>query len=316
MVLILAGCASSQSGKELKLGHGLDVSHPVHKALVFFSERLEEKSGGQLKVEIYPSNQLGSERELLELLQVGSVTMTKVSVAVMENFVSDYKVFGLPYLFESKDHMFRVVDSQIGKGILNKGREYRLLGLAFYDAGSRSFYTKERPIHSPEDLEGMKIRVMKSNTAMKMVESLGGSPAPISSGELYSALQQGVVDGAENNPPTFYSSKHYEICKYFSLDEHASIPDVILMSTVWWDRLSDQEKKWVQEAANESVIYQREIWAESEKTSLEAVKKEGVEVNIPDKKPFNEKALPVYSTFREDPRLNELIDQILNMKSL
>ena len=177
---------------------------------------LEKNSDGALKLEIYPNQQLGSERQCLELLQIGSLDMTKVSAAVMENFSPNMKVLGLPFLFKNKEHTFNVLDGEVGKELLDGGKKYWLKGLGYYDAGSRSFYTKEAPVEKPENLKGLKIRVMESVTAMNMVNNLGGSPTPISYGELYTALQQGVVDGAENNPPSFVSSNHYEINKYYT----------------------------------------------------------------------------------------------------
>ena len=244
-LILFAGCGRTSKVKVLKLGHGLDVTHPVHRAMVYMGKLLEEKSHGTLKLEIYPSGQLGQERECLELLQIGSLAMTKVSASVMENFAPDYQVLGLPYLFRDKDEAFDILNGPIGEQLLSEGKKYWLLGLTFYDAGSRSFYTKDKPIYKPEDLKGLKIRVQPSPTAMHLVSALGGSPTPIPWGELYTALQQGVVDGAENNPPSFYLSHHYEVCKYYSLNEHTIIPDVLLISTHVWNTLTDQEKKWV-----------------------------------------------------------------------
>jgi tripartite ATP-independent transporter DctP family solute receptor len=164
--------------------------------MVIMAEKLERKSGGTMTVEIYPSQQLGTERQCLELLQIGSLDMTKVSAGVMENFSPSMKVFGIPFLFNDRNHAYAVVDGPIGEELLLGGEKYWLRGMTFYDACSRSFYTKERPVYAPEDLDGLKIRVMESVTAMNMVRTLGGSPTPISWGELYTALQQGVVDGA------------------------------------------------------------------------------------------------------------------------
>ena len=149
---------------------------------------------------------------------------------------------GLPFLFRDKQHAFDVLDGPIGDELLNDAEQFWLKGLCYYDAGSRSFYTKDRPVKTPEDLEGLKVRVMESATAMEMVRDLGGSPTPISWGELYTSLQQGVVDGAENNPPSFYLSRHYEVCKFYSLDEHTILPDVLLMGTYFWQRLTTQEQ--------------------------------------------------------------------------
>nr|WP_258105668.1 TRAP transporter substrate-binding protein [Marinoscillum sp. MHG1-6] len=310
MILFFTDCAGKKEVKVLKLAHGLDISHPVHKGMEYMADLLAEKSGGKLTIEIYPSGQLGNERESLELLQIGSLAITKVSASVMENFAPNFKVLGLPYIFRNKEHMYGVLDGPIGQNLLIEGEDFRLRGLCYYDAGSRSFYTKDRPIESPTDLSGLKIRVMKSKTAMNMVEALGGSPTPISFGELYSALQQGVVDGAENNPPSFYFSRHYEVCKYYSLDEHTSVPDVLLISTEWWNALTDQQKKWLKEAADESVIYQRKLWEESEAESLKAVQEAGVTILRPDKSLFAEKAESVLEEYKDDPVKYELIKQI------
>ena len=274
------------------------------------AQRLEEKSGGAMVIQIYPSGQLGQERELLELLQIGSLDLTKVSAAVMENFAPNYRVLGMPYIFRDKQHSWEVLSGEIGKELLVQGERFWLRGLCFYDAGSRSFYTRERPINEPKDLKGLKIRVMNSATAFDMVRALGGSPTPISWGELYTALQQGIVDGAENNPPSFYTSKHYEVCKYYVLDEHSSVPDVLLISTYLWQRLSPEERSLLQEAADESVEYQKELWRESVEVSLEAVKKAGVEVIIPEKQPFAKEVQDLYDQYQSDPEIGSLIRRI------
>ena len=197
MVLFVA-CQQANNNLVIRLGHGLDTNHSVHKAMLKMGEELYRISSGTMEIKIYPNQQLGSERECLELLQIGSLDITKVSTGVLENFSPNMKVFGLPYLFRDKAHTFSVLDGPIGKELLNQTSSFRIKGLAYYDAGSRSFYTKTKPIKSPSDLKGLKIRVMESVTAMKMVESMGGSPTPISWGELYTSLQQEVVDGASN----------------------------------------------------------------------------------------------------------------------
>tara|TARA_R110002049_G_scaffold73986_1_gene191111 strand:- start:8355 stop:9335 length:981 start_codon:yes stop_codon:yes gene_type:complete len=310
ILIIFNSCESLEQQKTIKLAHGLDTSHPVHKAMVFMGEELEKNSNGTLKLEVYPNQQLGSERQCLELLQIGSLDMTKVSAAVMENFSPNMKVLGLPFLFKNKEQTFNILDGEIGKELLDGGKKYWLKGLGYYDAGSRSFYTKEAPILKPKNLEGLKIRVMESVTAMNMVRNLGGSPTPISAGELYTALQQGVVDGAENNPPTFYLSRHYEVCKFFSLDEHTTIPDVLIMSTHLWDKLSEKEQVWVQKAVDSSVKYQRKLWAKAETEAIEAVKKAGVTVVVPDKSEFQEKMVSLYDDYKSNKEIYELITKI------
>lgn len=309
-LLLLGACSDTSDRKVLRLAHGLSVDHSVHKAMVYMAEVLEKKSGGQVTIKIYPSGQLGNEREALELLQLGSLAITKVSAAVMESFTEEYKVLGLPYIFRDKQHAFSVFDGDIGREILLSGEKVWLRGLGFYDAGSRSFYTKDRPIEGPDDLAGMKVRVMKSNTAINMIEAMGGSPTPIPFGELYTALQSGVVDGAENNPPSLYLSGHYEVCKYYSIDEHTQVPDVMLISSLIWDKLTEQERAWVQEAADESVVRQHELWRESEEEAMNALKAAGVTINYPEKEPFVQDVQELYRAYEDQPVLNDLIQRI------
>ena len=312
LLLSFISCDQIKSTKIIRLGHGLNTGHSVHQGMIFFGEKLEQISGGKFKVQIYPSQQLGTERQCLELLQIGSLDMTKVSAGVLENFSPSIKVFGLPYLFRDKEHAFRVLDGPVGEELLNGTEKYWLKGLGYYDSGSRSFYTIDRPIENPNDLEGLKIRVMESQTAIDMVKSFGGSPTPISWGELYTALQQGVVDGAENNPPSFYLSRHYEVCKYYIIDEHTVLPDVVLMSTHLWNDLSNQEQEWIQKAMDLSVVEQRRLWLKSELESLEAVKAAGVQVSYPDKSNFAEMSRSVFDQYSQDPLIKSFIDKIKN----
>jgi len=288
----------------------LPTDHPVHEAMMFMAQRTNELSDGKMEIDVYPSGQLGSEQQCVELVQIGSLAITKVSAAVMESFAEDYKVFGLPYIFRSKDHLFKVMDGDIGKDLLLSTKDKWIRGLTYYDAGARSFYTKSKPITHPDDLAGMKIRVMRSVTAMQMVKALGGSATPISWGELYTALQSGVVDGAENNPPSLYTSRHYEVCKFYSLDEHTTIPDVLVISQHVWNKLTSQEKEWIQQAADESAVLERKLWAESEKKSLEEVQKAGVKINYPDKEPFIEKVQPLLESYSDNEVIYSYIKRI------
>ncbi len=266
---LLTNCSSGERDKVLKLAHGLDISHPVHKGMVYMAKQVEVKSGGKLTIKIYPGGQLGAERQCLELLQIGSLDMTKVSSAVMEGFAPKYRVLGLPYIFRDKAHIYSVLDGEIGDELLQEGSKYWLHGICFYDAGARSFYTIDKPILHPDDLIGMKIRVMKSNTAVEMVSAFGGSPTPISWG-------------------------------------------VLLMSTHTWDKLSDQERTWLKEAAEESVVEQRKLWAESEKEAFDIFQKAGVKVYYPDKAPFVEKVQGLYKKYEMDEELGDLIKRIRN----
>ena len=311
LAAVLVSCSGPGGVRILKLGHGLDTSHPVHAAMLYLAEKAEEKSDGKMIVQVYPNQQLGTERELVELLQIGSLAMTKVSTAAMEGFAPEIKILGQPYLFRDDEQQARVLEGPIGKQLLAAGEKYWLKGLCFYDGGKRSFYTKEKPVLVPEDIEGLKIRVMESPTAVNMVQSFGGSPTPVSFGELYTALQQGIVDGAENNPPSFVTSRHYEVCKYYSLNEHTAIPDMMIVSTKVWDRLSAEERKWLQEAADESAVYQYKLWEESVAESMAILEEAGVEVVYPDKDPFRKEAEKVYEIMKEeDPEMYELVQEI------
>jgi len=313
--LVLRQQASGTPGKQvrlLKLAHSLDTSHPVHLGMVQMQKRLEELSGGTMNIEIYPGAVLGGETECMEQLQNGVLAMTKTSTGPMEAFVPEIKVFGLPYLFRDAAHFWKFADGPDGKELLHKGADRTMYGLCYYAAGTRNFYTNVRQIRTPDDLKGLKIRVMNSPMAIKMVELLGASPTPISWGELYSALAQGIVDGAENNPPSFYSNKHYETCKYFSLDAHVMLPDMLLINTRIWKSLSPQEQEWLQQAADESSQFQRDLWATKTVEALEAVKKLGVEVYQPDMKPFMDKVAPMYDEYKGTP-IGELVNHIREM---
>lgn len=307
------GTGGGHSQLVLKLGHGLDTAHPVHQAMEFMKQRLEELSGGSVTIDIYPSAVLGSEKQCIEQLQNGSLAMTKTSAAAMESFISSMSVFGLPYIFRDGDHYWNVLNGDVGRRLLQEGDDKFLRGLCYYDAGSRNFYTKETPIRTPDDLKGLKIRVMTSKTAMDMVKALGGSPTPIAWGELYSALAQGTVDGAENNPPSFTSNKHYEICKHFSLDGHTRIPDMLLIGTKVWKKLDPQVREWVQQAADESSAYQRNLWQEKTIEAMEQAKAEGVTIYEVDTAAFAEKVQPMLEQV-ENAEVRALLKQIAEVK--
>jgi tripartite ATP-independent transporter DctP family solute receptor len=308
----VAGCGEGDDASRvtvLKLAHGLDITHPVHKGMVYMAERAREKSGGRLRIDIYPSEQLGSERECLELVQLGILAMTKSSSAPMEGFVPTLKVLGLPYLFRDDEHMWKVFNGPIGAEILAAGESKGLKGLCFYDAGARSFYTKSKRIDTPADLAGLKIRVQKSIMSMRMIEAMGGSPTPIDWGELYSALQQGVVDGAENNPPSFHTSHHYELCEYYILDEHLRVPDMLVINPEIWRSLSPELQRILQEAVKASVVEQRRLWDEAVERALAEVEGAGVKIIRPDGRPFRAAVQSVWAEF-EGTSIGELAARI------
>ena len=296
----------------LKLSHGLPPSHSVHLGLLYMNERLKELSGGKMSMDIYSSAQLGSENQCIELLQIGSLDITKVSSAALEGFADPFKVFGIPYLFRSREQFFEVLDGSVGKQILGSTEPYWFRGLAYFDSGARSFYTVNKQIRTPEDLKGLKIRVQKSPIAVEMMKTFGGSATPVDWGELYTALQSNVVDGAENNTPSVTTAFHHEVVKYYSVNEHTMCPDVIIISLATWQKLTEQERNWLRQAADAAAIYQRKLWAEQEKQSLEEMEAHGVEIIYPDKQPFMDAAAPMIERFKNDPVFHDLIDQIQN----
>ena len=287
---------SSAAGIVLKLAHSLDINHPVHRAMERMSELLIRKSAGMIDLQIFPNGQLGSETECIEQVQNGALDITKCSIAPMESFVPQMSVLGLPYLFRDEQHCWTVLDGAIGRELLEAGSGAGLRGLCYYDAGARSFYTINRPVLTPNDLKGLKIRVQKSKTAMDMVEALGGSPTPIPWGELYTALQQKMVDGAENNLPSFYTTRHFEVCKHYSVDQHTRVPDILLISEKTWSALPADARRWILEAAEESSKYQRELWQQSSQEALEAIQAAGVTVHYPDQSLFTSKVAEDYES--------------------
>lgn len=301
LLSVLSACSAKNDVEVLKMAHSLPTDHPVHEAIMYMAERLAVHSNGKMEIQVYPGGQLGGERELIELLQIGSLAMTKVSSSPMEGFVPEMKVFSMPYVFKDSEHYWRVLNSDLGKELLLSGEKVRLRGLGYYDAGSRSFYTVEKPIYKPEDLKGLKIRVQKSQTSLQMVRSLGGAGTPISWGELYTALDQGVVDGAENNPPSFYTSGHYEVAKFYTLNEHTFVPDIVLISTYVWNNLTEQQQAWVQKAMDESVVYERQRWAEATEHALAEVEKAGVTIIRPDNTKFAEKVEAMHEAAKGTP---------------
>ena len=308
---LLSACGEGARGvRVLKLAHGLPPNHSVHQGLLYMGERLEAISDGRMRLDIYASAQLGSENQCVELLQIGSLDITKVSSAALEGFADPFKVFGIPYLFSSREQYYKVLEGPVGQRILESTEPYWFRGLAYFDSGTRSFYTVNKPVREPADLRGMKIRVQKSPIAVEMMRAFGGSATPVDWGELYTALQSNVVDGAENNPPSVTTAFHHEVIHYYSVNEHTMCPDVLIVSLATWKKLSEREREWLRRAADEAAVYQRRLWAEQERESLEEMRTRGVEIIYPEKRPFEEAAAPMIERYKADPVFCDLIEQI------
>ncbi|MBV8045226.1 TRAP transporter substrate-binding protein [Pluralibacter sp.] len=292
----------------LKLAHNLERSHVVHQAFEEMAKEVKQLSDGKMTIRIYPSSQMGSARETMELLQNGALDMTKGSASDLESFDNTYAIYNLPYLFKDQAHFNKVVFGDVGKDIMAASKDKGFFALSAYVAGTRSFYAK-KPITRPEDLKGLKIRVQASPTTLKMIELMGGSPTPISFGEVYTAMQQGVVDGAENNVPSWVQTRHIEIAKVFSEDEHASIPDFLVISTKTWNKLTPEQQQILAKAAKDSETWQQKAWDKVEAETRAQAKAMGGQFVAVDKAPFREAVQPLYDDFKKDPKQAALLSR-------
>ncbi|RLL47089.1 TRAP transporter substrate-binding protein [Oceanobacillus piezotolerans] len=304
------GESSSEEVKKLKLAHNLSEDHPIHTALTSFAEDIEEKTDGSITFEIFSNGVLGSEQEVLEQMQSGSVDVTKVSAGALESFSDDYSVFSLPYIFTSEEHYRNVMESDVVEEIYQSTEDNNFIGLSYFDSGARSFYTKDTPVETPEDLDGLLIRVMDSPTAIEMIELLGGTPTPLAYGEVYTALQQGVIDGAESNPTALTTGQHGEVSKAFSYTEHTNIPDIVVIRKDIWDSFSDEEKQIFEETANEARVEHTDLWNKAIEEAVTEAEGMGVEFYDVDKEPFIELVQPLHDKYSENERLGELIERI------
>jgi len=323
MSAVLTGCgqqgaknsaeATPENPMILALAHNMNEKHSVHIALKQFADRVAEKSNGRLKIKIYPNAQLGSETEVIEQLMAGVLAMTKVSAPGLATYNDGYNTFGLPYVFDSQEQFYKVMDSpQMRKFFLSSEND-GFISLTYYTSGSRSFYTVDKPIRTPEDLKGLKIRVQDMKTQTDMMKALGGTPVTMSYGDVYTALQTGVIDGAESNETALTTGKHGEVCKVFSYDEHSMIPDVLIMSSKVWQQLSPEDQQILIEAAAESTQAHKAAWDKSIKDAVtEAKSAMHVEfVQDVDKKAFQDATKQMNEDYAAKyPKVRELLDAI------
>jgi len=281
------------------------------QGLYLMGKLTEKWTNGRIIIDVYPGAVLGSEKETIEQTQMGVIDINRVSVSPVISVYPKMAVFALPYIFASREHMWEVLEGEIGQTMLSEIEPTGFIGLAYMDSGARSFYTVKKPINSPADLKGMKIRTQKSPVMMDMVEAMGGKPVPMAFEEVYSALQTGVIDGAENNPPSYYETSHYEVAKFYSLDGHAMVPEITLMSTKTWNALSDADKQIIKMAAIAAQELQRKLWLKDEVTSMNKVIEAGCKISTPEKGPFMEAVKPVYEKYA-----SEYLELIENIQSL
>ncbi len=271
--------AASDAPIVLRLADNQPEGYPTVIGDLEFARLVEERSNGRIRIEVYHGGQLGDEKSAIEQVQFGGIDFTRVSISPLSNFNSALNALQMPYLYRNSDHMWKVLNGEIGEYFLNSLTESGFVGLTWQDSGARNFYNSVKPIYTVDDLKGMKIRVQESTLMMGMVSALGAVPTPMPYGDVYSALQTKVIEGAENNWPSYDTSSHFEVAKYYSIDEHTRVPEIIIASKITMDKLSKADQELIKQAAKESTPVQVAAWAAKEKVSEDKVRAAGVQVN-------------------------------------
>ncbi|MCO5161171.1 MAG: TRAP transporter substrate-binding protein [Mesorhizobium sp.] len=284
--------------------------YPTVEGVKYFGELVKQRTNGRYSVEVYHSAQLGQEKDTIEQVRSGVIELNRISMAPFNGTVKETIVPALPYIFRSEEHMHKVMDGAIGDQIAAAFEPAGLVVLAYYDAGARSFYNRTKPINSVEDLKGLKFRVIQSDIFVDMVAALGANATPMPYGEVYSGIETGVIDGAENNFPSYDTAKHFEVAKHYSLDEHTILPEVFVMNKAAWDKLTPEDQAIFKEAAKESVAKQRELWAASVAVSRKKVEEAGSMITTPDKQGFIDAMAPVYAKHVTDPVLQKMVEDV------
>lgn len=322
-VAMLGGCANAGASSSaeataenpmvLTLAHGLSETHTVHIAMTEFADKVEERTNGRIQVRILPNGQLGSENENMEQLMAGVISMTKVSAPGLATYNESYHTFGLPYIFDDTQDFYHVMDSEPMQEFFLSSADDGFVTITYYTSGARSFYTVNKPIRTPADLKGLKIRVQDMKSQTDMLNALGGIPVAMAYGDVYTSLQTGIIDGTENNETALTTGKHGEICKVFSTDEHAMIPDVLVMSAKTWAAISPEDQEIILEAAHESTESHKIAWDAAIDEAIEEASTEmGVEfVNDVDKEAFREATSGMVDEYcAEYPGVQSLLDII------
>jgi tripartite ATP-independent transporter DctP family solute receptor len=284
--------------------------YPTVEAVRWMGEVIQRETGGRLGMRVYHSGQLGRETDTVNLARYGALDITRVNIAALNNAFPLTDILALPYVFNSTAHMRRALDGTPGREILHAFDARGLIGLAFYDSGTRCFYNHLRPIVEPHDLEGLKVRVPPSDIFVALIRALGANPTPLSYGEIFSALQTRLIDGAENNWTTFYTSRHFEVARFWSQSAHSYSPEALLMSKRRFDSFSSADRELILDVAARSVPYMRERWDSREADSRVAVEKAGTRINEVNREAFRKAAEPLLSSYLKDPALERLYRDI------
>lgn len=311
--LALAGCGRT-SRATLRAADSHPDGYPTVEAVKEMARLLRTWSSGRLDIHIYAGGQLGAERDTLEITSFGGLDLNRVSLAPLNAIEPMTIVPSLPFLFRSEAHMRAALDGPIGAEILGALTARGLVGLCFFDSGDRSIYNTRRPINTPSDMRGLKIRVPNSDLYVDMIRAMGGDATPMALGEAYQALVQGVIDGAENNWPSYESGRHFEVARYYSLTRHIVAPEALVMSLDRWRRLTAEEQGWITEAARAAVIHMRQLWDARVARSREVVLADGILANeVADHAAFVRLVEPIWAKFVETPAARRAVDAILAM---
>ncbi len=307
VALIMAGEALA---RELRVADVHPPDYPTVQALTHMGRLIAERSQGRYTLKVFHSRQLGEESETIDQVRAGAIDMVRVNLTPLNALVPETTVMSLPFLFRSVEHMHKVVDGPIGEDILKSFERHGLVGLAYYDSGARSFYTARRPVAGPADLAGLRIRVQDSPLATAMVEAVGAQPVALAYGQVEVGLKTGVIDGAENNWPSYHDSGHYRAAPFYCETRHTMAPEVVVMSRKVWDTLPTADQQLIQDAARDSVVVMRGLWKEREIRAEAAARRDGVTVTDADAGAFAAAMRPVYDRVVTEPRLRELVRRI------
>ena len=314
LIGLLAVAGMSAQATDFHSAEAHPDDYPTTLAVKHMGETLKKLTNGKHSINVFAGGKLGTEKDAIEQTKIGAIAMTRVNVAPMNNICPATMVPTMPFLFRSTEHMRKVLDGAIGEEIGKDCEAQGFVVLAFYDSGSRSIYTAKKQVKSLADVKGLKIRVQQSDLWVALIEAMGANATPMPYGEVYTGLKTGLVDAAENNYPSYESSRHYEVAKYYAKTEHSMAPEVLLFSKRVWDTLSADDQKALRQAAKESVPYMRKLWDEREAKSLATVKAGGAVITEVDKAPFQAAMKPVYDKFITDPKLKDMVRRIQEVK--
>lgn len=306
--------ATAGIAKEFRSADVHPEDYPTVMAVKHMSDIIKEKTGGKHTIKVFTGNALGGEKDTIEQTKLGALDLVRINVAPMNNICPETMVATLPFLFRSKDHMRKVLDGPVGEEILKACESQGFVGLAFYDSGARSLYTVKKPVKSLADAKGLKIRVQQSDLWVSLLQAMGANATPMPYGEVYTALKTGLVDGAENNWPSYDTSRHFEVAKFYSVTEHSMAPEMLLMSKKVWDTLTPEDQKIFRDAAKASVPYMRKLWDEKEAQSKAGVIAAGAQVIEVDKKSFQDAMKPVYDKFITTDKLKGMVQRVNDTK--